>query len=598
MLKSLNLYDFSCLNNLKNQFPKTRLNLFLSLSIFLPFYSTAAEFPVQPTINAVTIYVNQAVLTKQVSVQVSEGEHQIILDNMPADIAPESIKIQQEWINSQSNVQPRLLDFNLRAHRYPETESIKSLRSRIAKLQQSLQLERLETDRIEARIEFIESYLTQAATQPANTSRLTRDDLEIVAQLTEELKQLKISLLNRAPDIGDRPESIELDKLETELNEALIRFTKQQNQLVLDYDIPAQGELKLEINYAVNSVGWYPLYEVRLDGDKQTLSYFATVKQNTGEDWNNVNVRLSTTAKEQMQPYPLSPRLLDVYQPSAYRSAPSPIAADSMKLAGEMMEAGVAAESGIDESESFMGISTIDTQGVNLLFNINEPVTIVGHNGSRRVLIQEIPLNNTLTREVTPQHSTDVALFSKGKNESSYPWLEGQTNIFIDNQFVRSTSMNTTLPNEEINLFLGNDPNVIVQRSAPFRFKEISRGKNVITESTKTVVKNLNQKTIELLVHESVPSSTNEKITIKMLTLPDWLKPFDSMFAKESIAQNQGDGQDDVNQAGEQNNMPEMTLEQSRGLMRGALVVEPQTEMSYEIKYQVSYPKKENLVGF
>ena len=66
--------------------------------------------------------------------------------------------------------------------------------------------------------------------------------------------------------------------------------------LTVELECQAAGDLTLELSYTVPQVGWYPLYDARVDfaKGKAELSSFAVVRQTTGEDWSDVQLTLST----------------------------------------------------------------------------------------------------------------------------------------------------------------------------------------------------------------------------------------------------------------------------------------------------------------
>jgi len=82
--------------------------------------------------------------------------------------------------------------------------------------------------------------------------------------------------------------------------------------------VAAAGRLDLTLSYIVPGASWTPAYDARVTTADRTveLGYFGVVRQNTGEDWRDVALTLST-ARPALGggPAPLTPWTLDVYQP-------------------------------------------------------------------------------------------------------------------------------------------------------------------------------------------------------------------------------------------------------------------------------------------
>lgn len=66
-------------------------------------------------------------------------------------------------------------------------------------------------------------------------------------------------------------------------------------QVILEIDSPGETETGVEISYIVAGPGWFPRYDVRADVGRGTLELtaYALVRQETGEDWKNVEIAFS-----------------------------------------------------------------------------------------------------------------------------------------------------------------------------------------------------------------------------------------------------------------------------------------------------------------
>ena len=95
---------------------------------------------------------------------------------------------------------------------------------------------------------------------------------------------------------------------------------KEHLNLIILIDPSAAGEFELEVSYLVKKASWTPLYDLQVNtSEKQlNLTYLAEIKQNTGEDWDNVPITLST-AKPGLGTLPpqLEPWYIDVEEPMA-----------------------------------------------------------------------------------------------------------------------------------------------------------------------------------------------------------------------------------------------------------------------------------------
>jgi len=65
--------------------------------------------------------------------------------------------------------------------------------------------------------------------------------------------------------------------------------------------------VNFRISYFTSNAGWSPTYDVRVSdiGQPVDLSYKANVYQQTGIDWNNVTLSISSAQPMAVQTYPL-----------------------------------------------------------------------------------------------------------------------------------------------------------------------------------------------------------------------------------------------------------------------------------------------------
>ncbi|TRX66320.1 DUF4139 domain-containing protein [Carboxylicivirga sp. M1479] len=99
----------------------------------------------------------------------------------------------------------------------------------------------------------------------------------------------------------------QLDKQEYQLKLSLIGISKQLMELNSQSDVPTsmvklvvstKEDMKhiVDLKYIINQAGWTPNYDIRIAdvNEPMNLFYKAKVYQNSDEDWNNVNMILST----------------------------------------------------------------------------------------------------------------------------------------------------------------------------------------------------------------------------------------------------------------------------------------------------------------
>ncbi len=86
------------------------------------------------------------------------------------------------------------------------------------------------------------------------------------------------------------------DSIKKVMDDLKIITSKPTGELALEVSAAQAGQVKLTINYFVPQSSWQPLYDVRVKDISKpvTLVQRASVYQQTGEEWTNVKMHLST----------------------------------------------------------------------------------------------------------------------------------------------------------------------------------------------------------------------------------------------------------------------------------------------------------------
>lgn len=102
----------------------------------------------------------------------------------------------------------------------------------------------------------------------------------------------------------------EMDVLLQKINEQQIQ-SNVKRQIIITLDSVAGGAVLVKLTYAVRNAFWVTSYDARVDSKtkKVKLHYFATLNQTSGEDWNDVDLSLSTAEPQEAGSLPELPPL-------------------------------------------------------------------------------------------------------------------------------------------------------------------------------------------------------------------------------------------------------------------------------------------------
>ena len=258
------------------------LYFLLPLSLF-----ANSEKPTTSKIEKVTVYLEGASIERTASVNLLPGENTFVFNNLSPDIDEKSIHVSGLGDASILSIVFNI-DFLEKKETSQEYQSVENLlktfqqqknqiENEIAGYNEELQLlqknQRINSDATNLSVEMIKEMSVYYR------NRVTEIKNEIFKQ------QLLLSELSKS--ISDyQSELLKLDDSKKE----------QRGEITLKLNNQKPANLVLKLKYNIKNAGWFPLYDIRATNTSSPIefSYKANVYQQSGTDWDNVNVVLST----------------------------------------------------------------------------------------------------------------------------------------------------------------------------------------------------------------------------------------------------------------------------------------------------------------
>ena len=492
--------------------------IFLPILLVLIFVSLTA---VESKITSVTVYSDRAQVTRSATTYLTKGEYKILFDELPQSIEQNSIQA-----NGKGSAILRDVTFKTEQFAQITDEKRKSLSDKLQELQDNKNKLNDKTTQANDLKQVVRDILAKLTSTSEETENVELDPEKWIKMV--EFYRSKQEVLDteiRETEKSLRNLNLEMDKVRREIRELGQQAYKYKNIVEVLVDVQKDGNLTLDLSYIVYGPSWTPIYDLRVDSQekKMHLTYKSNIFQTTGEDWNNVDLKLST-AKPNMsaQPPELSPHYISIYYPQRARkerkmAKSRPSYSNQMSFAVE----GMSVEESLDELEDIVhSASTVESGATSVVFDIDGSNTIKSDNEPHLVTItiQEFPAG--FRYSTIPKHSQFAYLKAKVKNGSDYPFLPGDTNVFLDNNFVANSYIKAVAPTEEFWTFLGVDESIKVEYKFVKKFDETG---GLFVEKNKKIFEYLikitnNKKTQEeIVVWDQLPISQNENIKVKLI---------------------------------------------------------------------------------
>jgi uncharacterized protein (TIGR02231 family) len=356
-------------------------------------------------------------------------------------------------------------------------------------------------------IKLLDFYTTKV-----QSYRTTVNNLQIKKQeLTEVINEINIRLEGAKEENDGNASKV--------VGEMILQLMAQQ---------PTTAELG--ISYFTQSAGWIPTYDMRVKSIDNSfkLSYKASVNQNTGLDWKQVKLTLSTSNPNQGNIYPtLNPLFLQLYNPQVYAQMKQNNTAANYNRAQSMREVVVSDLEGrvpglqVKEEEDKSDVSnylTLNESQLNTSFEIDLPYDIPSDGKSYSVAIKDETLKATYKHYAIPKLDRDAFLLAEISDWENLDLLPGAANIIMDNVYLGKSFIDPNTTTDTLNLSLGRDKRVAVKR---LLVKEFSKSKIKGDNKTETftyeiTVRNNKSKEMSMLLKDQFPISQMNDVIVKL----------------------------------------------------------------------------------
>ena len=293
----------------------------VAILILAALVSNAKEQPVTAGITGVKVFLSGAEITRTGKVELVKGTSTLLLAGLSEEVDPANIQVSGSGAFTILGVQHRLNYLEEKQDRAEVVDlkaRLKAIEADIAKEQSLLNVLEMENARL-AKNDVIagDQGLALEQLRSINDYLQTRQEALALKRLD---RQARVAQLNE--DLG---------KLRLQLGQLQGKTTRPTSEVLVEVSANAPVSATLTVKYLVRSAGWNPNYDIRVADITKPLqlTYKAHVYQSTGEDWDKVQLALSSGEpnKEAIMPE-LAPWRID-FGAVPYRDAAKPQASNT-----------------------------------------------------------------------------------------------------------------------------------------------------------------------------------------------------------------------------------------------------------------------------
>ena len=261
--------------------------LFLLFLLFAGQSFASDTLRVKSSVKNVTLYFSGAQIFREGNVALSKGKHFVVLEQLPQGIDKQSIQV-----NGMANCEVLSVK-----HRLEFQKQLKKDQE-IKLVEEQIKTKNIAIEDVKNKInvfELEEKLLLDNSNLNKNGSGSSVTEIkEAAIYYRARLNEIKANILQLKSSLEKTVD--EKQDIYQKLNELRSRKINTYSEILVSIECKSPFTGNLSFSYFTSNAGWEPTYDFRVDEINKplTIKYNANVFQSTGENWKNVQLKLSS----------------------------------------------------------------------------------------------------------------------------------------------------------------------------------------------------------------------------------------------------------------------------------------------------------------
>lgn len=502
--------------------------LIASILIVFTAGSTFAvnETMVNSKIKNVTVFLNGAQVFRKANINLKKGINEIIFDSISSSINANSIQVQgkgnyvildtkYKYVQPTANTTPPVIPL--------------AILQQIQKIQDSLDIVNFDLEDIKFKKDVLElekQLLIGNKSMKSDSLALLKDAMSFFREKYNNINSTLIKVKKEEYFLMKTKNAMQtrLNKINADNTKNYVAkpaYPKYQIVVTVSADEATHGTV--DVNYLVSNASWSPKYDLRASGVNQPveLTYKANVYQNSGENWENVKLKLSTNNPNKSKIKPVLPIwYLNYYNPSlAYKKDRRTYSLDNVSTRASKMDDYQEEKEALAPAKTSAYYATMNENLTNIEFSLSIPYSIPSDGQNHLVAVKNEKLDAKYQYYMVPKLDKDAFLVADVKGFEGLNLLPASANVYFEGTFIGETMLNPDVMGDSLALTLGRDERISIRRKL---IKEEEKEKFMADSKMKYFtyeleVKNHRINGVDIIIEDQIPLPNNEDIKVGLL---------------------------------------------------------------------------------
>ena len=520
-------------------------------------------------ITQVTVYQNNALVTREVDVPEGKGAVELVVTPLPPQTVNSSL-----YSEGTDGIRVLSTRFRTRPIKEDTREEVRKAEAKMKGCQETAQKLAADIKSVEMNMQMLsklEGFTAVTATSSTEKAQLNSETVIALAKYVMGTRDDKtkdvVALQQQLQNNAEQAEFIQrqLQELAAGRNK-----TERDAVIVVDKQNAAAGNVRL--NYLVDAASWRPQYKFRAgktEKDPVQVEYLAAVKQQTGEEWNNVQLILST-AQPMLNAAPPDLQILEVGATSRSGPAIRPAFAgdtDSLDRQSKALrqqaqedynrrkeqsgEVRINEAAALEQTNDLLNVKDelfsqkkgpppirrMNREGQSVTYHLSTKLTVPSRNDEQILEVGRIDMTPDYFYKAVPVLTGHIYRLANLTNKSKYVLLPGEATMYQGSDFVGRMDLPLVAIGEDFTAGFGVDPQLQVQRQMTDKSRSTQGGNQVLKYEYRILVSSYKPEVVKLQVWDRLPYAETEIVGVSLVKTAPELST-DSLFLREDRPHN------------------------------------------------------------
>ncbi|MDR2704971.1 MAG: mucoidy inhibitor MuiA family protein [Planctomycetaceae bacterium] len=485
------------------------------LSLVVLDAKSSDTIKVKSKVKEATIFFSGAEIVHETGAQLAKGINELVIQGLSPDIEVNSIRIR-------ASTGVLISSFEFTVESAGNDDEIKNLQNVLDEYNAHL-------NKIKSMLQInnrLMSTLQNAVDKSSdNTENRAENIINLIEYYNSKMKDTEENTFQLKAE--EKELNKKIAETNTKIRETNSKIIKDKGAIKLTLSSPSDMQCTFNLMYYTPLASWSPYHDINvsnLDSPVKITSK-AKVKQTTGVDWEQVKLKLSTSAPSFGTTAPLfrawilqQPKILANTLNSSKREAMM----QNIISYKELQIDEIVEEEELDENaivETMDDHVAVSENNLNITYDIDLPYSIAGDGKVRNIELKTQEITAEYKHYCAPKLNLATFLIAEIKDWETLNLLNGNANITYDNTFVSETYIDAASTKNALSLTLGIDARVAVKRE---KVNEMSSaklfGNDIRQEFTyRITVRNNHNKPVNIVVKDQYPKSTEKQVEVSLL---------------------------------------------------------------------------------